>query len=143
MNTWKALMRTGNHHFAEQRYLAAKVVYEQALTSALGQLNEWPETDEVIVAVATSRFNLADLYVRWERPEQAWQELKALYAFLLAQLDCHIGKPAEMVIHHGLRRCYSALLLHQKTHSVTGSLQPLAQPRTEVSLPRQIRGEHR
>lgn len=120
MDQWKHLITAGNRYFQQQEYGAAAVQYVLAKGLARQLLRNWLNTEEAVAAVVISQQNMADLYCLQLQPQQAEQELRDLYSYLLQELQKIEDEERGLAICNGLRRTYTALLSHIQDYGSAG-----------------------
>lgn len=105
VDDWKRLICRGNRCFENGENASARTVYLEALDEAERRLATFPDADVAIAAFVVSHHNLADLYLRLDCVEDAFDHLMAAHARLVALLGDGLASPSlqEAALRHSER----------------------------------------
>lgn len=82
MEQWKAIMNSANRAYQEGHESKAEQLYKSACQLAIPLLSEWTDHEAAVAMLSVSNQNLADLYFRQSR----YDEALVVYGGLLRQL---------------------------------------------------------
>lgn len=129
---WQFHILHGNEAFSKTQWMMALSHYERAVMLAEELIKIAYDYRSAVMALVVSHQNTADLYLHQNEAKLAGSELECVHLKLQAYLDKKTTPPelAEALL-GGLRRTYSALLLHRKNVETQSTSNMLQSPELE------------
>ena len=115
---WQEQILAGNEHFENEDLVVAISCYRSAIAIAEDLIKEHENFRIAIVSLIVSFHNLSDVYLMMTEKSKAERELKAAHDRLIGlQSEYPEDFEKQEALMWGLRRTYTALLLHLKKYS--------------------------
>ena len=118
---WQQAILSGNSLFERQQIFAALFYYQKAIGMAEELVSIQGDFRMALVSLIVSHHNLADVYLANEEAELAGKQLSKVHDQVVClQRKYQHDLERQEVIFWGLRRTYSALLMHRKQQGPSG-----------------------
>ncbi|MFT2090356.1 hypothetical protein [Paraglaciecola sp. 2405UD69-4] len=117
MSNWKMQICAGNECFNKCQILSALAHYNNAVTQAEILLQDWFDPKAAVASVVISYHNLADLYLKENKPLLAEQMLTKVHQKIAMCLsDARPNSYRASALIWGVSQTYIALIHHHKNH---------------------------
>lgn len=114
MEEWKSLIERGNDLFDRKRDTEAEGAYLHAIARIEQLFDVWLVADEAVGALLASYHNLADLYARSSRYDQACEIFHKVHQRLVGALAKTTDEEVQCALLCGVRGNASALLFFEQ-----------------------------